>query len=134
MFAYEIQNYSDYAPWNIRGEETNYSDIVDKLIRLSAKITEHYASDIFYDLKSIERNITTGNEFHLLLVFREYGVNSFALKNKNVFFYPGQFNEEIQDWVLDYVPGTDPYLHRVNLVHGKYTESEESFWEEHNEH
>jgi hypothetical protein len=134
MFAYEIQNFSNYDPWNIHGEETNYSDIMDKLIRLTAKITEHYASDIFYDLKSIDDHIRRGEEFHLLLVFREYGVNSYVLKYDDFFFYPGWFSEEIQDWVFDYVPGTRPYLHRVNLMHEKYAESEESFLEERNEH
>ena len=59
--------------------EENNSTIKDKLIRLAAKITESYAGDICYDIQYIDERIKNKCEFTLILNFREYGVDSFAL-------------------------------------------------------
>jgi len=55
----------------------NWSDIKDKLIRLTAKLTERYASDILYDIKGIEDDLTSGNIQNktYLIGFRENGVD-----------------------------------------------------------
>lgn len=59
--------------------EENNSMINDKLIRLAAKITESYAGDIYYIIQYIDERIKNKCEFTLILNFREYGVDSFAL-------------------------------------------------------
>lgn len=54
----------------------NVSSIIDKMIRLTAKLTEHYASDIYYDIKAIVDVVENGKELDRLLFFRECGVTT----------------------------------------------------------
>lgn len=62
---YELQSYNGQTFGN-----TWYS-VADKLIRQTAKVTESYAADIFYDLKWIEKHM--GEEFDQLIMIRELG-------------------------------------------------------------
>lgn len=62
---YELRSYNGqkFGPgWN---------SVADKLIRQTAKVTESYAADIFYDLKWIEKHM--GEEFDQLIMIRELG-------------------------------------------------------------
>ena len=52
----------------------NIASIADKLIRLAAKLTEYYASDIVYDINSLKKAIEEGKPHDMLLFFRECGV------------------------------------------------------------
>ena len=53
----KIRNYSTYkdSRFYVESIGENYSTIFDKLIRLTAKLTEAYAGDIYYELSEIER-------------------------------------------------------------------------------
>ena len=54
----------------------NVCDVIDKMIRLTAKLTERYASDIVYDIAGLESAVQTGNRIDHLLFFRENGVET----------------------------------------------------------
>lgn len=59
----------------------NWCDIKDKLIRLTAKYTDRYASDIIIDIIGIEEfinNIDRENEKSWLFGFRASGVDHFT--------------------------------------------------------
>ena len=85
--------------------QDNYSTINDRLVRLSAKITESYAGDIFYVMQELEKLTKEKEEFTKILVFREHGVDCYTLPvyicNKSKL---GIINlnssEEIQTWVV----------------------------------
>lgn len=69
----------------------NISNIIDKLIRITAKITECYASDITYDIENLNDAVKHGTELDVLLFFREHGVTTRGARD---------FNDEAYDWVL----------------------------------
>nr|DAW40898.1 MAG TPA: hypothetical protein [Caudoviricetes sp.] len=79
--------------------------IIDKLIRITAKITENYASDIFYDIKGYDSWIYAKNnhevvkDFHTIFFFRENGVSVYNMKGSFPVPYNAQF-EAIQTWEL----------------------------------
>lgn len=53
-------------------DNINWSEIKDKLIRLAAKYTDSYASDILIDITSVENNLTPQSR---MFGFRENGVD-----------------------------------------------------------
>ena len=69
-----IENYSDYNNYTFTSNTENISNIVDKLIRISAKITERFAGDIYYDIKSLYRCVEEHEPYDRVLFFRESGV------------------------------------------------------------
>lgn len=100
---YSCDNDYRYYVQSIGG---NYSTIFDRLIRLTAKLTENYAGDIYYELCEIERLIERSQPFDRILCFREYGVNYYwretvekcALSDLSV------IEESVQIWELVYTP------------------------------
>lgn len=75
----EIKKYSTYKDLRFYLESIggNHSTIFDRLIRLTAKLTESYAGDIYYELGEIEKLIERSQPFDRILYFREDGVNSY---------------------------------------------------------
>lgn len=75
----EIKKYSAYKDSRFYVESIggNTSTIFDRLIRLTAKLTEFYAGDIYYELGEIEKLIERSQPFDRILYFREDGVNSY---------------------------------------------------------
>ena len=79
----KISNFSCYDKGVTSGTE-NVSSIIDKMIRLSAKLTESYASDILIDFESIKTYLerlasgeeSEGREFWF--GFRQMGVDHLA--------------------------------------------------------
>ena len=69
-------------------KDINYSDIVDKLIRLAAKYTDSYASDVIIDVNIVAKDIdNAGNGIikgSYLFGFREHGVDhaEYVLNNE----------------------------------------------------
>lgn len=70
----KIDNYSSYDNYTVKSNTENISDIVDKMVRLTAKITESYASDIYYDIKSLHHCLEEHEPYDRVLFFRESGV------------------------------------------------------------
>ena len=70
----KITNHSSYDDYTVTSNTDNISDVVDKLVRLTAKITERYASDIYYDIKSLYHCLEEHEPYDRVLFFREGGV------------------------------------------------------------
>ena len=94
----KIVKYSSYDHYTITSKTDNISDIVDKLVRLTAKITERYASDIYYDIKSLYHCLEEHEPYDRVLFFRESGV--WAVNYEEV----DRVLEHIQTWRLTHNP------------------------------
>lgn len=86
----KISNYA-IGDKGITSNTENISSIIDKLIRITAKTTEYYASDIIYDIESLNDAVKHGTELDVLLFFREHGVTTRGAKD---------FNDEAYDCIL----------------------------------
>ena len=100
---YSCDNDYRYYVQSIGG---NHSTIFDRLIRLTAKLTEAYAGDIYYDLSEIEKLIERNQPFDWILCFREYGVNSYWRETVEecALYKLSAIGESIQTWELVYEP------------------------------
>lgn len=99
-------------------ETENISNVIDKMIRLTAKLTEHYASDIIYDIKDLNAAVENGNTLDRLLFFREHGITTRQTEDFNADEYNVLlFNfTPIQIWRLTHNPSTtETKLIRVDL-------------------
>lgn len=104
----KIRNYSTYkdSRFYLESIGENYSTIFDRLIRLTAKLTESYAGDIYYELSEIEKLIERSQPFDRIIVFREDGVNSYWRETVEE-CAPNElydFGIAIQTWELTYTP------------------------------
>lgn len=70
-----IANYSDDKEYCLLVRQNNYSDVFSKLITLTAKLTEQYASDMFYTMLDINHCLVARKSFNFLIGFRDYGVD-----------------------------------------------------------
>ena len=114
----KIRKYSCYDTYDIRARGDDNSNIIDKLIRLTAKITESYASDIIYDIETYKERIKAGQPYDIILCFREMGVNSYCIESvmESDFEYLC-VSETIQSWRLQYDPKENlTTLCRVDLI------------------
>lgn len=117
METIKISTHSCYDKGTTSQTE-NISNIIDKLIRLTAKLTECYASDIIYDIDTLKNAITNGNELDRLLFFRECGVTARETASFNANEYDVLlFNfTPIQVWRLIHNPSTmETKLIRVSV-------------------
>lgn len=100
---YSCDNDYRYYVQSIGG---NYSTIFDRLIRLTAKLTENYAGDIYYELSEIEKLIERSQPFDRILCFCECAVYSCWRKTVEE-CAPNELSaigESIQTWELTYTP------------------------------
>lgn len=108
MKTIKISNYSVYDK-GITSYTDNISDVIDKMIRLTAKLTERFASDIIYDIEDLNNAIYIKKEpLDRLLFFRECGVTTREFKNFDANAYETLlFNfTPIQIWRLTHNPET----------------------------
>ena len=100
---YSCDNDYRYYVQSIGG---NHSTIFDRLIRLTAKLTEAYAGDIYYELSEIEKLIERSQPFDWILCFREYGVDSYWRETVEECapYKLSAIGESIQIWELTYPP------------------------------
>lgn len=96
----KITNYSSYDNYTVTSDTENISNVVDKLIRLTAKLTEHFASDIFYDIKRLYECVEEHKPYDCVLFFMENGVWSVDCKDID------RVCRHIQAWRLTYNPHT----------------------------
>ena len=104
----KIRNYScdNNYRYYVQSIGGNYSTIFDRLIRLTAKLTENYAGDIYYELGEIEKLIERSQPFDRIIAFREDGVNSYWRETVEE-CAPNElydFGSAIQTWELTYTP------------------------------
>lgn len=108
---YTIRDYSCYDNYTVKSKTENVSNVVDKMIRITAKITESFASDIYYDILALYQAINKKEKLNRVLFFREGGVSA-----KNI---PIEYCESdyIQTWHLTHDPETcTTVLKRVSIV------------------
>jgi hypothetical protein len=94
----KIVKYSSYDDYTVTSNTENISDVVDKMIRLAAKITERYASDIYYDINSLHRCLEEHEPYDRVLFFRESGVWTVSVEDLNTLV------DNIQAWRLTHDP------------------------------
>lgn len=106
----KITNHSCYDDYTVTSNTENISDVVDKMIRLAAKITERFASDIYYDIKSLYNSLEEHEPYDRVLFFRESGVWTVSVEEIDRAF------EHIQAWRLTHNPeNMITTLVRVNI-------------------
>ena len=94
----KITNHSCYDDYTVTSDTENISNIVDKLVRLSAKITERFAGDIYYDIKSLYNSIEEHEPYDRVLFFRETGVWTVSVAELTTMV------DKIQSWRLTHDP------------------------------
>lgn len=113
----KITNYSCYNN-GIVSETENISNIMDKMVRLAAKLTERYAGDIYYDMLKLNNAINEKEQLDNLFFFRENGVTTRETKKLTAERYDGLLCcfTPIQTWRLTHNPDTmETKLIRVNV-------------------
>ena len=75
----QIRNYSSYQQYTYWTRGTNISGIIDAMLRVTTKITENYASDIIYEIEKLKDAVEKNKAFHVLLTFRENGVDDYSV-------------------------------------------------------
>lgn len=113
----KITNYSCYDN-GIVSETENVCNIIDKMIRLAAKVTERWASDIVYDINELTDAIKNKESIDEIIFFRENGVITMETNKLTA----GRYNDllccftPIQIWRLTHNPSTmETRLIRVNV-------------------
>ena len=97
---------------------SNISKIMDHLIRLAAKLTERFASDIIYDIADLNTAVKEKTELDFLLFFYENGVVSRKAADFNADTYNGILASvtPIQTWRLTHNPTkTETKLIRIDV-------------------
>ena len=113
----KITNYSCYDD-GIVSETKNVCNIIDKMIRLTAKVTERWASDIVYDINELTDAIKNKKSIDEIIFFRENGVATMETNKLTA----ERYNDllccftPIQIWRLTHNPSTmETKLIRVNV-------------------
>lgn len=75
----QVRNYSVYQQYTYWTRGTNISSIIDAMLRVTTKITEHYASDIVYTIEKLKDAVERSKSMHILLTFREDGVDEYSV-------------------------------------------------------
>ena len=117
MKTIKITNYSCNDNGTISFSE-NISNVIDKMIRLTAKLTECYASDIVYDIENLNDAVKGKETYDCLLFFRECGVTACNTEKFDVNTYDRFYNNfnSIQIWRLTHDPSEmETKLIRVNV-------------------
>ena len=115
----KIYPYSDNQQHRIRVRGDNVSSVIDKMIRLAAKTSEHYASDIVFWCNKLYDAIETHNAMTCTLNFREDGVDLYEqARLENPDTLRAILSGGIQQWMLtvdweDNIPVTE--LLRVRI-------------------
>lgn len=92
-----------FAEYILREKGTNHSDIVTKMVQLTGRLCEKYASDIIYDANAFIKAIEESKNFDRYLVFREMGVTALTPEDiENI-----DESDYIQVWHLLYNAETE---------------------------
>lgn len=115
--TYQIKPYSSFDNWTFRSCGANWSDIYDRLLRITTKLTSHYASDVLAFINHMDRYSDTDEPFDFLVLFREGGVSWLNPDaNDTVEFYSG--SKWLQVWRVSRIGNicADVTLARVYLT------------------
>ena len=73
--TYKIKPYSHFDNWTFRSCGANWSDIYDRLLRITTKLTSRYANDVLAFINHMERYTLSDGPFDFLVFFWENGVS-----------------------------------------------------------
>lgn len=111
---YKIVNFSDSNTYTVKSLTGNVSNVVDKMIRLSAEITERFSSDIYYDIEALYKAVGRKEKMDRVLFFRLDGVSAYV--PPLAFPYFG-IDESIQAWRITHDPeDCMTVLKRVHVI------------------
>ena len=114
----KIGNYSCYDSHTVTANSENVSAIIDKLIRITAKLTERFASDITYDIANLNNAVKLHMRHDVLLFFREYGVTTWEVSEFDECAHDTIMSNftPLQVWRLTHSPDTmETKLVRVSV-------------------
>lgn len=117
MKTIKITNHSCYDK-GVTSNTENISNVIDKMIRITAKVTELYASDIVYDIEGLNDAVKNGKALDHLLFFRECGVTTRMTERFGADDYDALLVcfTPIQIWRLTHDPSTmETKLIRVDV-------------------
>ncbi len=116
---YKIKPYSSFDNYTVASITDNISIVIDKLIRITAKVTEQFAGDIWYDIRRLldaQEGRTALNE---VLIFRESGISAYPVykTEEGCCIVKGGHISGIQCWNLKHDPERNStILSRVYLA------------------
>lgn len=96
-----FRDHSMYDNWTVTAIGDNVSSIIDKLIRLAAKNTEYFASDIVYTIEHLNAKVANFDPYTAYLGFRDGGVSEFS---DPCYISPCTTGDVVQWWKLTYDP------------------------------
>ena len=99
-----INHYSMYQTKDYCAHDfgSRMASIVDKLIEIAARKCDHYASDVYYDIKRLEEACDNEQKIDRILVFRETGVLSYDTSNITKNLYRDTLRDEKNIWRLEH--------------------------------
>lgn len=97
----QFRNHSMYDNWTVQVTGDNVSSIIDKLIRLAAKNTEYFASDIVYTIEHLNAKVARFEPYTCYLGFRDGGVSEYSDPSC---LSPYTLGDVVQWWRLTYEP------------------------------
>lgn len=97
----QFRNHSMYDNWTLTVTGDNVSSIIDKLIRLAAKNTEYFASDIVFTIEHLNTKVSNFEPYTAYLGFRDGGVSEYSDPTD---LSPCTVGEVVQWWKLTYEP------------------------------
>lgn len=96
-----IYPYSDDKRYCVRVRGDNVSSVIDRMVRVAAKITEHYASDVVLWCGKLNDAIKTHDTIVCTLNFREDGVDLYEQSRlENPDTLRAILSGGIQQWML----------------------------------
>lgn len=114
---FDIKEYSSFDNYMVKSIGNNASSVYDKLLRLTTKLTERYASDILYLFPSIMEAVENSEQsVDAVIMFRESGVSLREVENETVEHDPVSANY-LQCWrlTIDHTKSDPVLLKRVYL-------------------
>ena len=101
----KIYKYSSYEidRFFVVSDSRNFSNVWDKLIRLTAKLTESYAGDIYFEMAEMGRDMEDNRSFDKILLFHESGVTCLRRETiEKLRHNEMDLSLEIQQWEIIY--------------------------------
>lgn len=113
---FDIKRYSSFDNYTVKSCGDNISNVMDKLLRLTTKLTERYASDILYLIPSVDKATKDGIDVDVVIMFKESGVGWKNSENDAVEVYTDE--TYLQCWRLTADCGRENLMEltRVYLV------------------
>ena len=115
---FDIKRYSMFDNYTVESAGNNVSGVYDKLLRLTTKPTESYASDVLYLIPAIMEAVeNTERSLDAIIMFREGGVCWKYVENDSIEHNP-ESAHYLQCWRLtvDHTKQNSVRLERVYLV------------------